>query len=181
MKNLTFNITCSLLFRLEQGTRRDELMECFEKMIAGKWSVPPVNLPFTPNNRSIMESKKVQHMIKEFISEKRAELKQKNASPLQALVACWLNIRNDDNEEALIEMRTCTISFSSCSQSMTLPSVVITFLLRALANEPAVYAALPQGIFTFAEECRVPHRQKPEFPLLITSRFLYKTPHIDVD
>ncbi|KAM1807860.1 hypothetical protein ACFX11_030808 [Malus domestica] len=28
---------------------------------------------------------------------------------------------------------------------MTLPSVVITFLLRALANEPAVYAALPQG------------------------------------
>ncbi|CAN6694613.1 unnamed protein product [Malus baccata var. baccata] len=80
-------------------------------MIAGKWSVPPVNLPFTPYNRSIKESKKVQHMIKEFISEKRAELEQKNTSPLQALVACWLNIRNDDNEEALTEKRTCTISF----------------------------------------------------------------------
>lgn len=70
MKNLTFTISCFLLFRLEQGTRRDELMECFEKMIAGKWSVPPVNLPFTPYNRSVKESKKVQHMIKEFISEK---------------------------------------------------------------------------------------------------------------
>ncbi|RXI03532.1 hypothetical protein DVH24_004184 [Malus domestica] len=95
----------------DEEHRRDKLMECFEKMIAGKWSVPPVNLPFTPYNRSIKESKKVQHMIKEFISEKTAELEQKNASPLQALVACWLNTRNDDNEEALAEMRTCTISF----------------------------------------------------------------------
>ncbi|CAN6560718.1 unnamed protein product [Malus baccata var. baccata] len=95
----------------EEPHVQHNVLSCFEKMIAGKWSVPPVNLPFTPYNRSIKESKKVQHMIKEFISEKRAELEQKNASPLQALVACWLNIRNDDNEEALTEMRTCTISF----------------------------------------------------------------------
>ncbi|CAL2254604.1 unnamed protein product [Prunus armeniaca] len=143
MKILTFNIMCSLLFGLEQGTRRDELVECFQQMIEGMWSVP-VNFPFTRYNRSLKASRRVQNMIKELISEKRAELEQKTISPLQDLVTCLLSIRNDDNEEVITEKEILHNIMLIMVAGHDTSSVVLTFLFRSLANEPAVYEALLQ-------------------------------------
>ncbi|KAM1394724.1 hypothetical protein PS2_030285 [Malus domestica] len=143
MKNLTFNIICSLLFGVERGPRRDKLIECFRHMIEGIWSVP-VNLPFTRYNQSLKASKKVQKMLKELVCEKRVQLEQKTTSPLQDLITCLLNIRNIDNEEELTENEILHNIMVVMIAGYDTSSVVITFLLRLLANEPAIHAAVLQ-------------------------------------
>ncbi|KAH0986924.1 hypothetical protein GBA52_014101, partial [Prunus armeniaca] len=142
MKILTFNIMCSLLFGLEQGTRRDELVECFQQMIEGMWSVP-VNFPFTRYNRSLKASRRVQNMIKELISEKRAELEQKNnfSTPRPLSLAC-LASEMIDNEEVITEKEILHNIMLIMVAGHDTSSVVLTFLFRSLANEPAVYEAL---------------------------------------
>ncbi|XP_004299710.1 PREDICTED: cytochrome P450 716B1-like [Fragaria vesca subsp. vesca] len=143
MKNLTFNIICSLLFGLERGTRRDEFVECFQTMMEGMWSVP-VNLPFTRYNSSLKASKRVQNMLKELIREKRVQLEQRKASPQQDLVTCFLSIRNDEGKEELTELEMVHNVMVVMVAGHDTSSILITFLLRLLANEPAVYAHLLQ-------------------------------------
>ncbi|KAM5585646.1 cytochrome P450 716B1 [Rosa sericea] len=143
MKNLTFNIISSLLFGLERGTRRDEFSECFEKMMQGLWSVP-VNLPFTRYNSSLKASKRVQKMLKELIGERRVQLDQKKASPQQDLITCFLSIRNDEGKEELTELEMVHNVIAIMVAGHDTSAILITFLLRILANEPAVYAALHQ-------------------------------------
>ncbi|KAK9151803.1 hypothetical protein Syun_010112 [Stephania yunnanensis] len=58
MKSLTFNTICSHLFGLEAGTRREEFLASFQRMIEGMWSVP-MNFPFTRFNRSLEASLRV--------------------------------------------------------------------------------------------------------------------------
>lgn len=92
MKTLTFNIICSLLFGVERGTRRDELMNSFQEMIEGTWSVP-INLPFTRYNRSLRASARVQDTVKDLIGEKSVGLEQRSVNPHQDLITCLLSNR----------------------------------------------------------------------------------------
>lgn len=85
-------------------------------------------------------------MVKELIREKRMQLEQKTALPLQDLITCLLSIRNVDNEEELTEKEILHNIIVVMAAGYDTSSVVITFLLRLLANEPAVYAALLQGM-----------------------------------
>lgn len=145
MKILTFNIMCSLLFGLERGTRRDKLVEGFEQMMEGIWAVP-VNLPFTRYHRSLKASKKVRDTVKELIREKRSELKGKSVTdPRQDLIACLLSIRNEEGKEALTEKEIVDNIMLVMIAGHETSSILITFVLRFLANEPSVHAAVLQG------------------------------------
>ncbi|KAH8493258.1 hypothetical protein H0E87_020092 [Populus deltoides] len=50
MKTLTFNILSSLIIGIEQGEKRDILVELFQELLKGVLSVP-INLPFTCFNQ----------------------------------------------------------------------------------------------------------------------------------
>ncbi|XP_007020904.2 PREDICTED: cytochrome P450 716B1 [Theobroma cacao] len=143
MKTLTFNIICSLLFGLERGTRRDKLVDDFQSMIEGMWSVP-VNLPFTRYNRSLQASARAQKMLKGLIGEKRVDLEQKGASPRQDLITCLLSIRNERNEAVISEKEIIHNVMLIMVAGHDTSSVLLTFLVRLLANDPAVYAAVLQ-------------------------------------
>jgi cytochrome P450 len=145
MKTLTFNIICSLLFGVERGARRDKFVACFQEMVVGMWSVP-VNLPFTRYNRGLRASATVQNMIKDLIREKRVELEQKGASPHQDLITCLLSMRKEDNEEVLTEKEIVHNVMVVMVAGHDTSSVLMTFMMRLLANEPTVYAAVLQGI-----------------------------------
>ncbi|KAE8125582.1 hypothetical protein FH972_020365 [Carpinus fangiana] len=142
MKTLTFNIICSLLFGVERGARREKFKACFKEMIVGTWSAP-LNLPFTRYNRSLRASATAQNMIKDLIREKRVELEQKGASH-QDLITCLLSIRKEDNEEALTEIEIVHNVMLVMIAGHDTSSVLMTFIMRLLANEPAVYAAVLQ-------------------------------------
>ncbi|KAJ9672088.1 hypothetical protein PVL29_025653 [Vitis rotundifolia] len=139
MKTLTFNIICGLLFGVERGIRREKFVARFQEMIEGIWSVP-VNLPFTRYNRSLQASTKIQNMIKELMKEKDVEL-EKGASPHQDLITCLLSIRGKNNEvitEKEIVDNVLLVMVAGHDTS----AVLITFLVRLLANDPDVYAAV---------------------------------------
>ncbi|KAL5737656.1 hypothetical protein ACOSP7_030417 [Xanthoceras sorbifolium] len=110
-------------------------------MIAGMWSVP-VNLPFTRYNRSLKASARVQNMVKDLIQEKRKKLDQKTASPHQDLITCLLSIRDENGEEVITEKEIVHNVMLVMVAGYDTSSVLITFLIRLLANDPAVYAAV---------------------------------------
>ncbi|KAK9269224.1 hypothetical protein L1049_000994 [Liquidambar formosana] len=142
MKTLTFDIICTLLFGLERGTRRDKFVDCFQEMLQGMLTVP-VNLPFTRYNRGLRASAKAQNMVKDLIYEKRVELEQKGGSPHQDLITYLLSIRGQDNEVITEKEIVHNILFVMVAGYDT-TSVLITFIVRLLANDPAVYAAVLQ-------------------------------------
>ncbi|XP_062080611.1 cytochrome P450 716B1-like [Humulus lupulus] len=144
MKTLTFNIISSLLFGIQQGSQRDKLVDLFRQMMDGMWSVP-LNLPLTRYSRSLRASKMAQNMLRQLICEKRVELEQKDASPDQDLITCLLSIRNDNNEEMITEEEIVHNVLLVMTAGHDTSSILITFMLQFLSNEPAVYETVLQG------------------------------------
>lgn len=102
MKTLTFNIICSLPFGIERGSQRDRLINCFQEMIEGMWSIP-VHLPFTSYNRSLRASRSVQKMLTELVEEKRAKLECAGGDPKKDLITRLLSILNQENRQGMTE------------------------------------------------------------------------------
>ncbi|KAL5730814.1 hypothetical protein ACHQM5_003605 [Ranunculus cassubicifolius] len=140
-KTLTFNIICSLLFGLEPGVRREKFIESFQYMIEGMWSIP-VNLPLTRFNRSIRASSRIQTMLKEIIREKSIDLEQGHASSNQDLITTLISIRGEDNASLLSENEIVDNVMLVMTAGYDTSSVLITFLIRLLATDPVVYAAV---------------------------------------
>ncbi|KAL7212139.1 hypothetical protein ACSBR2_014913 [Camellia fascicularis] len=115
MKTLTFNIICSLIFRIERGARRDALRGLFQNRIEGMLSVP-VNLPFTRFNHSLRPRAKMKTIVMDLTNN-------------SALLS---------DEE--IEDNVVIIMIGGYDTS----SILLTFLIRLLANEPSIYAIAEQ-------------------------------------
>ena len=145
MKTLTFNIICTLLFGIEFGARRDKLVNCFQRMIQGMWSIP-INFPFTRYNQSLRASAQVRKILKELICQKRIELEQKGTSSHQDLITCLLSIRGKDDEAAISEDEIVHNVMLVMVAGHDTSSVLITFMVRLLANDPTILAGVVQGI-----------------------------------
>lgn len=143
MKTLTFNIICSLLFGIEYGSRRDKLINCFQTMTEGAWAVP-INLPFTRYNKSIRASKRAREMVRELISEKRAELKQKGTPSHQDLITCMLGIHGKDGKRLISEDEIVHNVMLVMVAGHDTSSVLITFIVRVLATDPLILAGVVQ-------------------------------------
>ncbi|XP_011095373.1 taxadiene 5-alpha hydroxylase-like [Sesamum indicum] len=157
MKTLTFNIICSLLFGVERGARRDSLIQYFQHIMAGVWSFP-VNLPFTRFNRSLKASAEIQRILKQLISEKRIEL-ENGASSHQDLITCLLSIRGEDDQELMSEDEIVQNVMLIMIGGYDTSSVLITFIIQILANDPNIHAA----VLTEQEEIK---KSKPSGELL---------------
>ncbi|XP_015973365.1 taxadiene 5-alpha hydroxylase [Arachis duranensis] len=143
MKTLTFNIICSLLFGLEPGKQRDNFLGSFHTMIKGMWSIP-INLPFTRYNRSLRASARIQKMLKQIVDRKRVELERNQASTHQDLITCLIGIQSAGDEQVITEKEIIHNSMLVMVAGYDTSSVLITFLIRLLANEPAIFAAVLQ-------------------------------------
>ncbi|KAK9267503.1 hypothetical protein L1049_009931 [Liquidambar formosana] len=126
MKTLTFNIICSLIFGIERGAKRDELVVLFQHLIGGVLSVP-INLPFTQFNRSLKASAKIKTILLESIGEKRKALEQHGASPHQDLITCLLSIHNEDNSVALADEEIVDNALTIMVAGYDTSSILITF------------------------------------------------------
>ncbi|XP_038686629.1 cytochrome P450 716B1-like [Tripterygium wilfordii] len=143
MKTLTFNIICSLLVGLERGTQRDEHVQSFQEMMGGVWSVP-INLPFTRYNRSLRATARVRTMLKDLISQKKQ--KGGSGSPRQDLITYLLNIGHDSNEQEITEEEIIHNAVLVMIAGHDTTSILLTFLIQVLANNPTIYARVLQGI-----------------------------------
>lgn len=144
MKTLTFNIICSLLFGLESGPKKEKLIRLFQEMIEGMWSIP-INLPFTNYNRSLRASAEVKQLVKELVCEKRIDLNLKGASSNQDLITSLLSVRDENNKEIISENEIVHNVMLIMVAGHDTSSVVITFMMRLLANNTEVYKSVLQG------------------------------------
>lgn len=85
-------------------------------------------------------------MLKELIHEKRKQLEQEGTSPRQDHITCMLSIRNKDNEEVLTEKEIIHNVMISMVAGYDTSSVLLSFIMRFPAKEPASYAAVVQRI-----------------------------------
>ncbi|XP_061347414.1 cytochrome P450 716B1-like [Gastrolobium bilobum] len=136
-KTLTFNVICSLLFGLEQGKLRDQFLASFQTMIKGISSVP-VNIPFTLYRRSLKESARMQMMLKEVVQKKKIELEQNEASPHQDLITSLLSMVDENNKQLITQREIIENSMLVMFAGHETSSVLITFIIRVLANDPTI-------------------------------------------
>ncbi|GFZ12513.1 hypothetical protein Acr_23g0008980 [Actinidia rufa] len=144
MKTLTFDIICSLLLGIECGARREILIKCFETLVKGLWSIP-INFPFTVYNHGLQATNRIRNIVKDLMREKRVELEQKGASiSHQDLITCLLSIGEKNNKEGMSEdeivHNVVTIMIAGHDTS----SILLTFIIRLLANDPTICASVVQ-------------------------------------
>ncbi|KAL7212145.1 hypothetical protein ACSBR2_014919 [Camellia fascicularis] len=81
-------------------------------------------------------------ILMDLISEKRVALERNGASPCQDLITCLLCIRNEDNSSLLSDEEIKDDAVIIMIRGYNTSFILFTFLIRFLANEPSIYAAL---------------------------------------
>ncbi|XP_020177300.1 cytochrome P450 716B1-like [Aegilops tauschii subsp. strangulata] len=149
MKRLTFDIISALLFGLERGAVRDALAGDFVRMIEGMWAVP-VNLPFTAFSRSLKASGRARRVLQGITLEKKkasqAEEEQGNgkASRNSDLITCLLGLTDGHGERLLTDEEIVDNAMVALIAGHDTSSILMTFMVRHLANDDATLAAMVQ-------------------------------------
>ncbi|PIA27475.1 hypothetical protein AQUCO_07700030v1 [Aquilegia coerulea] len=141
MKILTFNVMSSLLFGLEPGARRETFLESFQYVLEGILAIP-VNIPFTVFHRSKQASSRVKSMIIDLIHEKRLALEKKEVLPHQDLITSLLSIHGEGNEALFSEQEIVENVMLFMMAGYDTSSSLLTLMIRLLAIDPAVHAAV---------------------------------------
>ncbi|XP_047336308.1 beta-amyrin 28-monooxygenase-like [Impatiens glandulifera] len=136
MKSLTFNIISSLLIGIEHGSRREELLDSFNNLVDGLWSLP-INLPLTKYRRSIKASTKITDIIKDVIREKKANLAAGKGSTNEDIITSLISSKLSD-DDIVHSMKFIMVAGHDTS------SIVQTFIIRQLGLDPVVYETLLQ-------------------------------------
>ncbi|KAI3466578.1 hypothetical protein Pfo_023241 [Paulownia fortunei] len=138
MKTLTFNVICSLIFGIERGTKRDRMVNLFEQVMEGMLAVP-INLPFTRFNRSLRARSKIRDIIMGLIREKREELEKQDTPGHRDLITSLLSMRDEANAPLLSDEEIVDNSTVTMIAGHDTTSIVLTFLIKLLAENPHVY------------------------------------------
>ncbi|KAF0905354.1 hypothetical protein E2562_003941 [Oryza meyeriana var. granulata] len=144
MKRLTFDIIATLLFGLGHGAARDALAGDFERMMGGIWAVP-VDLPFTAFRRSIRAADRARRLVAGITRERKAALEQGTATRSSDLIACLLSLTDSRGERLLTEEEIVDTVMVALVAGHDTSSILMTFMVRHLANDPATLAAMLQG------------------------------------
>lgn len=146
MKILTFNVVCTLIFGIEPGIRREELVKLFEKAMEGMLSLP-IDLPFTRFHRSLKASSRVKAILHQLIREKREALNKHNISSNHDLISCLISIRNDKNVPDVSDEEIVDNAFTIMIGAHDTTSILLTFLIRLLAKDPSTFSHVLRGNF----------------------------------
>jgi cytochrome P450 family 26 subfamily A len=124
-------------------------MNAFQAMMKGMVSVP-INIPFTSYIYCLKASARIQNMLKEIVHQKTVEQKKSGVNPRQDLISCLLNMVEDD-KQVLTEKEIIHNAVLVMVAGHDTSSVLITFIIRILANEPAICATVLQGKNTYSD------------------------------
>ncbi|KAK1422611.1 hypothetical protein QVD17_17896 [Tagetes erecta] len=143
IKNLSFNVICSLLFGIERGPKREKMLPLFQDMMEGLLSIP-INLPFTRFNRGIIARKKLVPMLLHLISEKRKALDEQGDARRKDLITALLCIRDDHSSTMMSEEEIVDNIIIVMIAGYDTTSALLTFFVRLLANNKSIYSSIMQ-------------------------------------
>jgi cytochrome P450 len=144
MKRLTLGIISSLLFGLERGAVRDALAIDFTCILEGALAIP-VNLPFTAFSRSIKARRRAERLLNGIMRERKAMLEQGKVSPNNDLISRLVSMTDDHGEQLLSSDEIIDNCILALIAGHDTTSILMTFMVRHLGNDPATLAAMVQG------------------------------------
>jgi cytochrome P450 len=144
MKRLALDIICALLFGLEPGAMRDSLAADLVRMLEGTIAIP-VNLPFTAFGRSLKASGRVRRLLSGIVREKKAKLEQGKSAPTNDLISRLLGLTDNQGQQLLTNDEIVDNSMLVLLAGHDTTSLLMTFMVRHLANDPDTLAAMVQG------------------------------------
>lgn len=147
VKILTFDIICSLLFGIERGPKREQLLPLFRDMMQSVVAIL-VNLPFTQFNRGLKARKKLESILVDLVHEKREALKKQKqqANPHKDLITTLLSINDDgDSSTMMSEEEIIDNIIIVMIAGYDTSSILLTFLVRLLANNESIYSKIARG------------------------------------
>ncbi|XP_071698899.1 cytochrome P450 716B2-like [Rutidosis leptorrhynchoides] len=145
MKTLTFDVICSLLFGIERGARRWQMVPLFQDMMESILAIP-LNLPFTQFNRGLKARKNLVKLLQHLLSEKRVTLKeQKQQDDSQKdLIISFLNFGNDGISAKMTDEEIIDNIILVMAAGYDTTSVLLTILVQLLANDKSIYSNIVQ-------------------------------------
>jgi cytochrome P450 len=144
MKTLTFDVISALLFGLERGARRDALAGDFDHVMEGMWAIP-VNLPFTAFRRSLEASGRARRVLEAITREKKEKVEGGKASRNSDLITCLLSLTDEHGERVLTDEEIVANAIVALIAGHDTTSILMTFMVRQLANDPTTLAAMVHG------------------------------------
>ncbi|TVU38845.1 hypothetical protein EJB05_12237, partial [Eragrostis curvula] len=144
MKRLTFDIIATLLFGLDRGGVRTELAAAFAGMLEGMWSLP-LDLPFTAFRRSLRASARARRVLEATVTEKKARLERGESAPADDLISYLVSLRDGEGKQQLLtDEEIVDNAMVVLVAGHDTSSVLITFIVRHLANDPDTLATMVQ-------------------------------------
>uniref|UniRef100_A0A0E0AKM0 Cytochrome P450 n=1 Tax=Oryza glumipatula TaxID=40148 RepID=A0A0E0AKM0_9ORYZ len=135
-KRLTFDIICSVVFGQGIGPIREALATDFETLVQALLSLP-VNIPFTKFNKGLSASRRIRKVLRQIAREREAALQQGHSSSADDFFTYMLVLRSEGTHSLTVEdivdnaIVLLTAGYGNSA-------VLITFLLRYLANDPDI-------------------------------------------
>uniref|UniRef100_A0A0E0EC56 Cytochrome P450 n=1 Tax=Oryza meridionalis TaxID=40149 RepID=A0A0E0EC56_9ORYZ len=143
-KRLTFDIICSVIFGQGAGPIREALAADFKKMVQAMLSIP-VNIPFTKFNKGLSASRRVRKVLRQIARDREAALQQGHSSSADDFFTYMLVLRSEGTHSLTVEDIVDNAILLLLAGYET-SSVLITFLLRYLANEPDILGKITEAI-----------------------------------
>ncbi|KAH7672517.1 Taxane 13-alpha-hydroxylase protein, partial [Dioscorea alata] len=135
MKRLTFKITCSLLFGLNDEPTNDALFEDFSHLFKGLWSVP-LNLPGTAFRRALHARSNIIQRVTPILKSRRKKIIEEvvnaNSDMLSGLITGLSDEEIIDNFVALMVASHDTTA------------ILLTLMVWKLARDPQIYQKVSQ-------------------------------------
>ncbi|BAF21707.2 cytochrome P450 716B1 isoform X4 [Oryza sativa Japonica Group] len=135
-KRLTFNIISSVMFGQGAAPFREALAIDFEKVVRAALSIP-VNIPFTKFNKGLSASRRIRKLLRQIAHEREAAFQQGYCSSADDFFTYMLALRSEGKHSLTVEDIVDNAILLLIAGYET-SSVLITFLIRQLANEPDI-------------------------------------------
>ncbi|BAF21713.2 Os07g0519500 [Oryza sativa Japonica Group] len=141
-KRLTFDIICSVVFGQGIGPIREALATDFETLVQALLSLP-VNIPFTKFNKGLSASRRIRKVLRQIAREREAALQQGHSSSADDFFTYMLVLRSEGTHSLTVEdivdnaIVLLTAGYGNSA-------VLITFLLRYLANDPDILGKITE-------------------------------------
>ncbi|XP_052161394.1 cytochrome P450 716B1-like isoform X1 [Oryza glaberrima] len=135
-KRLTFNIISSVMFGQGAAPFREALAIDFEKVVRAALSIP-VNIPFTKFNKGLSASRRIRKLLRQIAHEREAAFQQGYCSSADDFFTYMLALHSEGKHSLTVEDIVDNAILLLIAGYET-SSVLITFLIRQLANEPDI-------------------------------------------
>lgn len=143
MERITFNMACSLLFRLPYGKELDLLFEDFTTALKGMWSLG-LNFPRTSFHRALAARRRILEYLSKLIEERRRKLSEGNVSSKNDAISSLLNLRDENDEELSEDMLVDNIMTLIIGSHDTI-TILVAHFLRHLARDKMHYSYILEG------------------------------------